>query len=229
MTCRQSAGKKPCFSGSPSSQRLHRRGSLRSFASRVEPQFAPRYPSPRPPESAATCRRNKTDNPCRSESTKTGRRADKSVEPGADQRQARHLESAQHELRHKRNQRQVKRPLRQPRQDRIEIFSRRPAGTNARHEAAVLAQIVSHFFDVENDRDVEEREEDNQRKKDQLVIGIAGMKGLKEVQTLAHTYSDWPDQAETPQTNSAASTNTDDAKITGITPPILIFSGIVVC
>src|SRR6185436_19819125 len=92
------------------------------------------------------------------------------------------LESAQHELRHKRDQRKIdSADRRQASHDRIEIFGRRSAGTNAGHEAAVLAKIVSHFLDVENDRNVEEREEHNQRQEDQLVIRITRVKDLKEV------------------------------------------------
>ena len=115
-----------------------------------------------------------------------GRTADERVQPGANQRQARHLESAQHELRNERDQRQINRADDgQPRQDAVQIFRGGSARPNARHESAVLAQIVSHFFNVENDRDVKEREEDNQRKKDQFVIGIAGMKRLEESPDLA--------------------------------------------
>jgi hypothetical protein len=44
----------------------------------------------------------------------------------------------------------------------------------------VLAQIVRHFLDVKDDRNVEEGEEDNQRKKDQLVIWITCVERLEE-------------------------------------------------
>src|SRR5688572_2915411 len=44
----------------------------------------------------------------------------------------------------------------------------------------MLAQVVGHFLYVENNRDVEKREEDDQRKKNQFVVGIACMKGLEK-------------------------------------------------
>src|SRR5688572_29604812 len=64
------------------------------------------------------------------------------------------------------------------------MFGSGPAGTNTRHEPTVLTKIVSHFLDVENNRDVKKREEDNQRQEDQFVIRIARMKYLKETPDL---------------------------------------------
>src|SRR6185295_15078633 len=102
------------------------------------------------------------------------------VEPCTNQRQSRNLESAQHELRHKRNQREVDSAnCSEPGQNGIEILGGGPAGTNARHEPAVLTKIVGHFLDVENNRHVKEREEDNERQEDQLVIRIPRMEDLK--------------------------------------------------
>jgi len=40
----------------------------------------------------------------------------------------------------------------------------------------VLAQIVGNLFDVEYNRHIKEREENNQRQENQLVIRIAGVK-----------------------------------------------------
>ena len=42
------------------------------------------------------------------------------------------------------------------------------AGTNARDEATVLAHIVGELGRIEDDADVEEREEDDQRDVDQV-------------------------------------------------------------
>ena len=44
----------------------------------------------------------------------------------------------------------------------------------------MLAQVISHFLNVENDRNVKESEEDYQREENQFVIRITGMKGLKK-------------------------------------------------
>ncbi len=111
---------------------------------------------------------------------KTRRGADKRVELLANQRQSRDLEPAQHELRHECHEGEVNGANGgQTRQNRIEIFGSSAAGTNTGHEPTVLAQVVSHFFDVEDDRNVEEGKEDDQRQEDQLVIRIARMEELK--------------------------------------------------
>ena len=52
---------------------------------------------------------------------------------------------------------------RQAGQHVVEVFRRPLAGTDARQEAAVLAQVLRRLFRVEDDRGVEEAEEDDQR------------------------------------------------------------------
>ncbi len=75
-------------------------------------------------------------------------------------------ETAQQKLGHKSHERQVKGADRgQPRQDIVQILSRGRSRANARNKPAVLAQVVRHFVRIENDRDVKEREKDDQRKK----------------------------------------------------------------
>src|SRR4029453_10889053 len=44
----------------------------------------------------------------------------------------------------------------------------------------MLPEIVGYLFHIKNYRYVEERKEDDQGQKDQLVIWVAGVKGLEE-------------------------------------------------
>ena len=90
-------------------------------------------------------------------------------------------------------------------------------GTNARDEAAALLQVVRDVDRVEHDRRVEEREEHDEDREDQVVAPVRRMK----------------DRARTPASSRepdmfaicAGNMRIDDAKIGGMTPETLILSG----
>ena len=62
----------------------------------------------------------------------------------------------------------------------VQIVRGRSPRTDTGDKTAVLTQIVRHLIRIEDDRDVEEREDHDQRQEDQFVIRIAAVKLLKE-------------------------------------------------
>src|ERR1044071_1127844 len=114
-----------------------------------------------------------------------GRARHELFDPPAEERQAPDVEAREHQLRDERDEREVERADGgQARQDRVEELGRVPPGADAGDEAAVLAQVVRHLFDVEDDRDVEEGEEDDERQVDQLVVRVAAVETLEEAVNL---------------------------------------------
>src|SRR5262249_50546122 len=110
---------------------------------------------------------------------------EKIVDRRSNERQASDMVTTQKQLRYERDKRQIYRTDGgQTRQDRIEIFSGRGTGPNSSNKPAMFAKIVRDLVSIEDDRYVEKRKQNDQRQKDELVIGVTAMELLEEIMDL---------------------------------------------
>src|SRR5262245_25607588 len=92
------------------------------------------------------------------------------VEPRPDQGQGLHLEAADYELRDQADDHQINRAdCSQPNQNRVQVIAGALARADAGNERALLTQILGDLVGVENDRDIEKREENDQHDEERLV------------------------------------------------------------
>ena len=144
------------------------------------------------------------------------------VERLADERDRRDLEAADQELRQERDDRQVDRAdQRDARQDRVDVLRGPLARPDAGDEPAVLPHVLRDVIRIEDDRGVEVAEEDDPDDVEQVVQ--------------RHPVADLvdaPGASDGPSGTSAAivagNARIDEAKMTGMTPPVFTFSGMCV-
>ena len=110
---------------------------------------------------------------------------------------------------------------RDPRQDRVDVLRGPLARTDARDEAAVLPHVLGHVIRIEDDRRVEVAEEDDAGDVEQVVERHAA------VELVDRVLHDPPACGKSPAI-VCGNARIDDAKMTGMTPPVLTFSGMCV-
>ena len=108
----------------------------------------------------------------------------------------------------------------QAREHVVDVFGRLLARANARNEAAVLLQIVGGVGRIEDDRGVEERKEDDQQPIEPA-CRAAGRGSAGAPTSVSHSGA----FCALNEAIVIGNTRSDDAKIGGITPEVLIFSG----
>ena len=99
------------------------------------------------------------------------------------------------------------------------------AGTDAGDEAAVLAHVVGDVIGTEDDGDVEVREEDDRDHLEQLVPRLAGSDGAEDRAEERSCRCSGCSRTSAAPAKSSGADRIELAKMTGITPPELTFSG----
>ena len=106
----------------------------------------------------------------------------------------------------------------EPGQDAIEILGRRPSRPQTRDKAAVFSHVVGHFHRVKGDRRIEIGKKDHQDRIGDDITQGADAKPRSTVGAMAGT--NWA--------MVSGKVNTDDAKMTGITPALFTRKGMCV-
>ena len=131
------------------------------------------------------------------------------------------LNPLQQDLRQNRDERQIDGAgQREPRQNRVDVLRGPLARPDAGNEPAVLPHVLGDVVRIEDDRRVEVREEDDARPRTAGSAAACRCRAAPAPTT--------PTDSGTPARSSDGNARIDEAKITGITPPVFTLSGMCV-